>query len=163
MNPILFATALKTLTLGKDIAANRVMAPREAKLCQPVPVLVITGADKPTVTPTSIDYQITVENPSEKPIEICFMHFSVVTAPIVMLALTADGGLVEPPRLPEVYPIADEKVAFEKLLLPARTRLAIDARIPIQRASYAKAKNLKLVWSVILNHEYHSGTIPVTP
>ncbi len=34
---------------------------------------------------------------------------------------------------------------------------------PIPRRTYANAKDLKLAWSVILNHEYRGGTIAVHP
>ena len=158
-------TALPTLTLGKEITSKTVLAPRDAKLCKPAPApaLIATADAKPTLTAETITYRVVIENPADRPIPICLMHFSVISAPLLMFSLNAASGLVEPPRLPEVYPIAGEKVPFETLTLPARTRLAIDATQPIPRTSYAAAKDLKLNWSIILNHEYRGGSIAVHP
>jgi hypothetical protein len=159
----LLAAALPTLTLGKDLKPKTVMAPRDAKLCKPAPALITRGDDRASLTVDTVSYRVTVENPTAAPIKICLMHFSVVTGPLVMFSLSAASGLEEARRLPEVYPIPNEKVAFETLTLPAHTRLAVEGSQPIPRKSYAAAKDLKLSWSIILNHQYQNGSITVTP
>ena len=156
-------TALQTLTLGREIALKTVLAPREAKVCKPAPSLTVTPDAKPTSTASAISFRVTIENPTDKPIEICLMPFSVISSPLLMFSLRATSGLEDPPRLPEVYPITGEKIAFQIATLPAHTRVAVGATQPIPRPSYAKAKDLKLSWSLILNHDYRGGDIALHP
>jgi hypothetical protein len=159
---LLLAT-VPTLTLGKDLRTKTVMAERDAKLCKPAPALITKGDEKPVLAADGISYRVTVENPTDRPIEVCLSHFSSVLRPLMAVTLQASSGLEQGQRMPEVYPIPHEKVPFETLTLPAHTRLAIDQRTLIPRRSYEKAKDLKLKWSVIVNHESQSGSVALVP